>query len=129
MNKITYKTAFGIILIIAGVLFQTFKIGDNYYLGFASVGTWLIYVGLVSIAVTVLQSLFKKERKVDERMHFIANKANKITFLATIILSFVAMLWDGISKITIDYSLFMGYFVCIILLVHVISYKIILNKY
>jgi len=61
MNKISYKTIFGIVMIIAGILFQTFKIGNNYYLGFASVGNWLIYVGLVSIAVTILQSFFKKE--------------------------------------------------------------------
>jgi uncharacterized membrane protein len=129
MDKKNYKTIFGIATILTGIILEAFNIGTSNYLGFASVGTWLIYVGIVSIAMTILQSFKAKEVKADERMYFVANKANRITFLAVIIISFIVMVWDGASKITISYSTFMSYFICAIVLIHLITYKALLNKY
>lgn len=116
-------------MMASGIILQELNIGNEYYLGFASVGSWLIYVGVLSIIISILQSLIKKEKKVDERMVYLANKANRITFLATIIISFLVMVIDGAIHISMPYSEFMGYFLCLIILFHLIVYKLLLIKY
>lgn len=129
MNKITYNIGFSTIVILVGVILETLDIGSSEFLGFNSVGNWLVYVGLVGLAILAIRSIAKKERKVDERMLFIANKANRVTFLVVIIGSFVIMVWDGIQRIAMPYSLFMSYFVCGAILAYVIAYKVLLRMY
>jgi len=125
-TQIAWRYGFALILIVAGLLTLHYDIG-NEFLGFSSVGTWLIYVGFVMLAIITLQLISNKKRVVDERMQFIASKAGRITFLAIILVSFIVMIIDGIKPITIPYSYFMSYFVCGIILVYVISYKILLK--
>ncbi len=129
MDKKNYKIIFGLVLMAAGIIFQALNIGNDYYLGFASVGSWLTYVGVLSIILSIIQSFRKKERKVDERMIYLANKANRITFLAVILVSFIIMVVDGIISIDIPYSLFMSYFLCFIVFFHLAVYRIFLRNY
>jgi uncharacterized membrane protein len=125
-TQIAWRYSFAIVVIIAGLLTLHYNI-ENEFLGFSSVGTWLIYVGFVMLAIITLQLISNKKRVVDERMQFIASKAGRITFLAIILSSFIIMIADGIKPITIPYSYFMSYFVCGIILVYVISYKMLLK--
>jgi hypothetical protein len=125
-TQIAWRYGFALILIVAGLLTLHYDFG-NEFLGFSSVGTWLIYVGFIMLAIITLQLISNKKRIVDERMQFIASKAGRITFLAIILVSFAVMITDGIKTITIPYSYFMSYFVCGIILVYVISYKILLK--
>ncbi len=115
------------LLIISGIVLSYLKLG-NEFLGFSSVGLWLIYVGFVMLAVISLQILSKKKRIVDERMEFIAAKASRITFMGIIIFAFIIMVIDGIKPIDFAYSYFMSYFICGIVLLYAISYKILLRS-
>lgn len=124
--QIAWRYGFAVILIIAGLLSFNYNL-ENEFLGFSSVGTWLIYVGFIMLAVITLQLIFNKKRIVDERMQLIASKAGRITFLAIIIFSFVIMIIDGFKQITIPYSYFISYFICGIILIYVISYKLLLK--
>lgn len=128
-SKLKYNIVFSVALVFIGLILESLRIGSDEFLGFTSLGQWLIYIGFVGIAILIIRSLPRKERKVDERMIFIANKANRITFLVIIMGSFLIMVWDGISKITITYSLFMSYFVCGIIATYVITYKVLLKYF
>ncbi len=123
-----WKYGFAIIIILAGLVFWRLGIGDRF-LGFSSVGTWLVYVGFVMMAVITLQLLSRKKRIVDERMEFVATKAARVTFTAIIIFAFIVMIIDGIKPITLAYSYFMSYLVCGIVLVYFLSYKVLLRFY
>jgi len=125
-KQLTWRYAFAFVLILAGIFLSYYNIG-NEFLGFQSVGTWMIYVGFVMLAIITLQLISNKKRIIDERMQLIASKAGRITFLVIILVSFIVMIADGIKPITIPYSYFMSYFVCGIILVYVISYKILLK--
>ena len=81
------------------------------------------------LTVITLQMLFKKERIVDERMEFIASKASRVTFIGIILFAFLIMIIDGIKPIEIAYSYFMSYLICGIVLLYIVSYKILSNKY
>ncbi|PIU89170.1 hypothetical protein COZ55_02055 [archaeon CG_4_8_14_3_um_filter_38_5] len=129
LDRLGYKIGFGILMIVLGIVLETYNVGGEDFLGFASVGNWLIYIGFLSIAVMILQSFEKKKRKTDERMYFVANKANRITFLVVIIASFAVIILDGISRITMPYSLFMSYFICGVLVAYLVSYWVLLKKY
>jgi uncharacterized membrane protein len=128
LDKKNYKIIFGVGMMALGIVLEMLNVGVEY-LGFPSVGSWLIYVGVLSIILSIVQSLRKKERKVDERMVHLANKANRITFLAVILVSFAIMVIDGIVSIDIPYSLFMSYFICGITFFHLAVYRIFLRKY
>ncbi len=121
-----WRYGFALAITIAGIVFSYFKIGQEF-LGFASVGSWLIYVGFVMLAVITLQLISNKKRIVDERMEFLAYKAARITFVFIILAAFVVMIADGIKTITIPYSYFMSYLICGIVLVYFVSYKILLR--
>ena len=123
-----WKYYFSLILILAGVVLNIFDVGKEF-LGFNSVGSWLIYIGFVIIAITTLRILFKKQRIVDERTQFIEMKASRITFVAIILLSFIVIIIDGIQRINIPYSYFMSYLICVIILIYFVSYKIFERKY
>ena len=125
-KRAAWRYGFAIVVILAGLLLSYFKIGKEF-LGFASVGTWLIYVGFVMLVVVTLQFISKKKRVVDERMEYVASRASRITFLAIVLFAFLIMIIDGINKISIPYSYFMSYFICGITFVYFISYKILLR--
>ncbi|MFA5857003.1 MAG: DUF2178 domain-containing protein [Candidatus Pacearchaeota archaeon] len=124
---IGYRYGFSLIIIIFGIILSYMNI-EKDFLGFSSVGTWLIYVGFIMLVVITLQLLNNKKRIVDERMIFVSTKASRITFIAIILFSFIIMVIDGIKTINIPYSYFMSYYVCGVVLVYSISYKI-LSRY
>ena len=128
-KKTSYKVSFGFVIILLGIIFQSNKIGMDFMSPSWTLGSWLIYVGIVILFIVFIRSLKKQERKVDERTQYISMKASKVTFLFIILGSFFVMIIDGIKKITLPYSMFMSYLLCAIILVHFISYKILEKKY
>jgi len=127
-KNVAWRYGFSIIVILAGLVLSYLSIGSAF-LGFSSVGSWLIYVGFIMLAVITIQLISNKKRVVDERMQFVASKAGKITFTAIILFSFAVMILDGIKPISIPYSYFMSYLLCGIILVYFVSYKILLKRY
>jgi len=127
-RNLIWRYSFATLLIIFGIVLSYFNM-SNEFLGFSSVSLWLIYVGFVMLTVITLQMLFKKERIVDERMEFIASKASRVTFIGIILFAFLIMIIDGIKPIKIAYSYFMSYLICGIVLLYIVSYKILSNKY
>lgn len=127
LSREIIRYSFALFVILLGAFFNYNSIG-NEFLGFSSVGSWLVYIGFIMIAIISLQALNNK-RVVDERMIFIANKAMRITFLVLVLFSFIIMVLDGINKISIPYHLFMSYLICGLMLVYFISYKILLRFY
>ena len=125
-KSLIWRYSFAIILIILGIILSYLNIG-NEFLGFSSVGFWLIYVGFIALAVVTLQLTLNKKRIVDERIEFVAIKAARITFIGIILFAFVIMIIDGIRPINIAYSYFMSYLICGIVLLYLISYKILLK--
>ena len=125
-KRIIWRVSFALVMILLGLIFSYLKMGSEF-LGFASVGAWLIYVGFVMLAVTSLQMISKRKRVVDERMQFVATKASRITFAAVILFAFFVMILDGIKPITVSYSYFMSYLICGLTLVYFVSYKILLR--
>ena len=121
-----WRYGFAIILIFAGLIVSYLNIGKEF-LGFSSVGSWLIYVGFIMLTIVTLQLMSNKKRIVDERMQFVATKAARITFIGIILFAFVIMVIDGIQPINIAYSYFMSYLICGIVLLYLVSYKILLR--
>ncbi|MBN1275266.1 hypothetical protein JXA12_03160 [Candidatus Woesearchaeota archaeon] len=121
-----WRYGFAIILVISGLILSYLNIGDEF-LGFSSVGSWLIYVGFIMLAIITLQLMSNKKRIVDERMQFVATKAARITFIGIILFAFVIMVIDGIKPINIAYSYFMSYLICGIVLLYLVSYNILLR--
>jgi len=124
-NKISY--AFGIAMLVIGILLNHFGIGTNGFMEFSSLGNFLVYVGFISLLITSVRVISKKERKVDERMMAAALQAGRITILAIIITAFVIMIADGISPINIPYSTFMSYAVCFVVLANLVAYRLLLK--
>jgi uncharacterized membrane protein len=118
-----WKYGFAIIIILIGLILNYKNIGTGF-LNFDSIGNWLIYVGFVMLTIVTLQFISDKKRIVDERMQLIGMKASRITYVAIILVAFITMVIDGIKTITIPYSRFMSTFVCGIVLIYFISYKI-----
>jgi len=122
------RYTFAIFVILLGVFFEYLRLGDKF-LEFESVGSWLIYIGIVMIAVITIQFFNNRKRVVDERAIFIANKSTRIVFLTIILFAFLIMILDGIHPITMPYHLFMSWLICGLLIVYFISYKIISRFY
>lgn len=126
-KTIMIKCAFAGLLLVAGLGLNIAKVGKVEFIGYNSVGNYLLFCGLLLFAVITLRSLKKNKAKPDEREMFIASKANRITFVFILLIAFVIMIVDGINPIGVKYSLFMGYFVCAILLFYFASYRILLR--
>jgi hypothetical protein len=122
-----WRYSFAIIIILTGLILNYKNIGKEF-LNFNSIGNWLIYIGFVMLAIVTLQFISGKKRIVDERSQFIGMKASRITYVAIILVAFVTMVIDGIKTITIPYSQFMSAFVCGVVLVYLVSYKILEKK-
>ena len=127
MDRKAWKYGFGIAFIIAGAVLNALGIGRPDFIPLGGLGNWMLYIGFISIAMTVLQSMGKKKRLVDERMLMVAAKANRIVFLAVVILAFGLMIVDGIVKITLPYHMFMSYLVAFMMAVYFVSYKVLLK--
>lgn len=128
-KKIIFLYVWAVGIILLGLLFNYFNIGKSSFAGFYSLGTWLIYTGFISFIIASFKSFSKRKRTVDERMLFVASKANRIVFLSLVIIAFIIMIIDGISPITMPYHLFMSYLISALLLVYIVSYKILLRFY
>jgi uncharacterized membrane protein len=127
-NRQYMKIIFSIILLVAGVIINTF-IPTKQFFGYSSVGTYLIFCGILILALALLRGFILKPKNVDERMINIALKATRLTFVIFMLSAFVIMIIDGIKPIIMPYSIFMSYFVCAILLVYIATYKIMLKYY
>jgi L-asparagine transporter-like permease len=127
-TKFTMKIIFASILLVAGIFINLF-IPTKEFFGYGSVGSYLIFCGLLMLALALLRGFILKPKKYDERMITIALKSTRLTFVIFILSAFVLMIMDGINAITISYSMFLSYFVCFILLCNVIIYKIMLKYY
>jgi len=124
-----YRIAFIAILMVVGITLNLYNIGSNEFFGQSTVGNYLIYIGFVMILVTSINYFKKREKIIDERMEMLRYKAATITFMAFIFVSFAIIIIDGISPITIRYSLFISYLVCTILVIYIIAYKVLEKKY
>ena len=126
-NVLTLRYSFALATIILGVILEYLEIGQKFF-EFNSVGTWLIYVGLVMIAVITLQIFVNKKKVIDERMMLMAYKSSRVTFVVMLLTAFIIMIIDGISPITTPYSLFMSYIISYMVAVYFFAYKI-LERY
>lgn len=120
-----YIFAFACILV--GTILELMNVGKEF-LGFWSVGSWLIFVGFFMIVMNVVTSMSRRKKIIDERMEKIGNKASRVTFVALVLTAFIIMVWDGISPITIPYALFMSHLISWMLVVYVVAYKILERK-
>ncbi len=127
-KKYVWKYGFAFVLVVLGIILNFLKIGNNF-LGFETVGTWIIYVGLGMFAITTLRFFSKSKKIIDERAEFISARAARITFSGIIMFAFAIMIIDGINPIKIPYSYFMSYFITGIVAVYFISYKLLEKKF
>lgn len=125
-GKLLSRYVFAALLIIVGVGLMQAGIG-NEFLGFSSVGHWLVFVGFVMVAVNVVQSMSKRRRVVDERMRAVALQAGRVTFIFVIFAAFVIMVIDGLKPIELSYSMFMSHFIAWMMVVYFVSYKLLLR--
>ncbi len=123
---LSWKFGFSALLLIIGIVFNLIGIGKNYFMGYGSVGNYLIFCGALIAFIAVIKS-FAKPKIIDEREVNLSYKATRITFVAMMILAFVIIIADGIKTINYPFGLFMSYFVCTLLLIYVASYYIMLK--
>lgn len=114
---------FAVLLLVGGIALNYLNIGKEF-LGFESVGTWMIFVSLIMFAIITLQIISNRKRTIDERMESIAYKASRITSLFIIFGAFTIMIIDGINPIKISYAMFMSHMIAWIVLIYFVSYKI-----
>ncbi len=126
-KQIIAKGSFGFALIIAGIILNSLGVNKEY-LGFPSIGNWLLFVGFISLSITIITTFTRKDKIVDERMEKIGHQAAKITFLFVILGAFIIMIIDGIKTITMSYSLFMSDMIMLMTLIYFVSYKVIERK-
>lgn len=118
-----WRYGFALAVIVAGIVINTVLSGKEF-LGFSSVGNWMIYVGIVMLAVITLQLISNKKRLVDERSQFIGMKAARWTYVFIILALFVTMIIDGIRPISTPYAQFMSMLIFGITIVYFVTYKI-----
>lgn len=126
-KQMVWRYGFALITIIAGILINYLNLGTEFF-AYGSVGNYLISIGFIFLFITTLFYISRKEKVVDERMEKIGYKASRVTFLFMVIGAFAIMLWDGIEKITIPYQISMTYFICVLLIIYFIAYKLIERK-
>lgn len=118
------KYAFAAFLILLGVIFKVFDIGNKEFFSFNSVAFYLMYVGFLMLFIITISNFVKKDKIIDERMEKIGYKSYRLTFFITFMAAFMLMIYDGIVSVQIELSNFVSYAVCFIFIVYVISYKI-----
>jgi len=122
------KYAFGVGLIVIGLLFESFGLGYESYSPFGSVGSFLIFIGFGVLLLATIKLIWKPRKKiVDERMEFVAAKAMRVAFVVFVIAAFILIIIDGITPITMPVHLLVSYVVCLLLVAYVIAYTILLK--
>jgi len=72
------KYGFASALLVLGLALNYLNLGANGFSVYGSVGTYLIYMGFMSLVVATLTELWRKDRIVDERMQFVAHKGIEV---------------------------------------------------
>ncbi len=106
-----HKGVFAFIMIVAGVIIELATTSKGNFFGFNSVGSYLIYIGTIFLLITIGYALFKKEKKIDERVMMHGYKAGKITYAILILTTFIIMVIDGIKPINIPMHMMMAYLI------------------
>ena len=68
MDKRNGQLIFAVIMLALGLVFEVNNVGDNTFFGYKSVGTYLIYVGLIGLIIAGHRYVKQTQKKVDERM-------------------------------------------------------------
>lgn len=123
------KLAWGFLMIAAGAIVNQLGLGSPDFSIYGSVGNFLIYIGFLALIVVLFSQLRRKDRKVDERMEFVAGKAMRITFLAFVVIAFAVIVIDGFVDISTPYYLSMSYLVSAMLMVYYVSYRMLLRNH
>ena len=127
-KSLAYRYLFSAGLILFGLTLNFFKIGENYFAGFNTVGNWIIYIAILISIIATISYKRKKKKIIDERMEKIGYHASRLTTLIFFISLFILMIIDGIYQITIRYYLFISYTICFYLIIYFIAYKILERK-
>ena len=122
------KTIWAIALILAGILLSVLQIGTQSFLGFPSLGIFLIYIGGIGLLMAFLLHFSDKKRIIDERAEHIGYKASRVTTLALILVLFFTMIVDGIYSISTPYYLYASFLMCFYVVFYTICYRIIATK-
>lgn len=125
--RLKFLWAFGMMGL--GLLLDHLNLGEGGFAGYGSVGTFLMYIGILGLFVVGLSDILRKRQIRDERMEFVAAKAMRLTFLVFVVVSFALMVVDGIAPITMPYHLFLGYLVAGMVAVLFVSYRVMLRLY
>jgi len=124
-QNIMIKSIWGIGLIIIGFICIVLNIGTEDFLGFPSIGIFLIFIGIIGLFITVFSLMSDKKKIIDERAEHIGYKASRVTTLVLILTLFMTMVLDGIHTITTPYYLYASFLMCFYILCYLISYKLI----
>ena len=116
---------FGVSLILIGIIFAYLGIGEQTFAGFPNLGIWIIFVGLVSMAITTIKRILRKDQIIDERMEHIGYKASRITTLVLIFALFAVIIVDGLIELTFRYYLFASFLTCLYVFTNLRAYKLI----
>lgn len=119
-----YKTGIAMVLIILGIVLNLFNIGVSN-LNFFSLGSCFIYIGFITILLATSLFAFKRECVIDERNVHVGNISMKIAFMSYVLFSFLFIILDSIFFINIKLSQFLSFFLCLIIIIYWIAYKII----
>ena len=84
-----FKSIWAIGLIIIGILLSLFEIGIEGFLGFPSIGIFLIYIGIIGMVIALIPMISNKKKIIDERAEHIGYKASRVTTIALIITLFL----------------------------------------
>lgn len=120
-----FKSIWAIGLIVVGILLSLFEMGVDGFLGFPSIGIFLIYIGIIGMVIALIPMISNKKKIIDERAEHIGYKASRVTTLALIIILFITVVIDGINTITVPYYLYASFLTCFYVICYLLSYKII----
>ena len=120
-----FKSIWGIALIIIGIILSVMGVGVDGFIGFPSIGIFLMYIGIIALVLSLITLKSNKIRIIDERAEYIGYMASRVTTLILITSLFVTMVIDGVSKITVPYYLYASFLICFYVLCYLISYKLI----
>ena len=126
-REMRIRYGFVLTFIIVGTALMAFGIGPDEFLGFPSLGLWLVFAGIVGLMAITLRHIVWRKRVIDERMLLAASKASRIAFMAFFLFAFVVMIIDGIHPIAVPYHQMMSYMVCSVMVVYVASYRLMLS--
>ncbi|MFH1132926.1 MAG: DUF2178 domain-containing protein [Nanoarchaeota archaeon] len=115
----------GAVFIIAAAI-MLFSRVEAVIFGSMPLAGFLLFVGVVAVAFGYIRE--KRPQEADERSWHIVHRASRATFIAMVLSAFAVMLIDSMDAITLRYSYFMAYWVCGMVLVYSISYKLLEKK-